>query len=121
MRWWLASTLGLVMALGGCSTATPSSSSTSTSPTHNRTNAKACSYVQLWAKDPMTFASYSALLASARSAGNVEIRNEGKSLSAAIPTRSAETLTDVLDEMVHSCIKLNLFKAPTVSTSTPGG
>ena len=122
MRWWLAAgTLGLAVFLGGCSTATQSSSSTSTSPSLNRTNAKACSYVQSWAKDPMTFELFSALAASAGSAKNPEIHNEGKGLSAAIPTHSAETIGNVLDEMVHTCIKLGLFKAPTVGAATQVG
>jgi hypothetical protein len=71
-------------------------------PSDNRTNAKACSYVQLWAKDPMTFELFSALAASAGSAKNPEIGN-------------------VLDEMVHTCIKLGLFNAPTVGTATQVG
>src|ERR1039458_5065448 len=99
MRWWLAvGALALAVLLGGCSKAAQSSSSTSTSPSHNRTNAKACSYVQLWAKDPMTFELFSALAASAGSAKNPEIHNEGDRLSAAIPTHSAETIGNVLDE-----------------------
>ncbi len=122
MRRWLAvGTLGLAVFLGGCSTATQSGSSTSTSPSHSRTNANACSYVQSWAKDPMTFELFSALAASAGSAKNPELHDEGKSLSAAIPSHSAETIGNVLDKMVHTCIELGLFKAPTVGSATQAG
>jgi hypothetical protein len=97
-----------------------SSSIDTTSPSHNRTNAKACSYVEAWAKDPMTFALYTALVASAGSAANPQIRNEGKNLGAAIPTHSAEMIGNVLDQMVHSCIKVDLFKAPAAGTARQG-
>jgi hypothetical protein len=66
----------------------------------------------------MTFALYSALAASAESAENPQIRNEAKGLSSAIPTHSAEMIGNVLDEMVHSCIKLSLFKATAVGAAT---
>jgi hypothetical protein len=64
----------------------------------------------------MTFTLYSALVAAAGSAEDPQIRNEGTGLSAAIPTHSAESIGNVLDEMVHSCIRLDLFKAPAVGT-----
>ena len=122
MRRWLAvGTLGLAVFLGGCSTATQSGSSTSTSPSHGRTNANACSYVQSWAKDPMTFELFSALAASAGSAKNPELHDEGNSLSAAIPSHSAETIGNVLDRMVHTCIELGLFKSPTVGSAAQAG
>ena len=67
-RWLVVGTVGVALLVGGCSTTTHPSSSASTSPSRNRTNAKACNYVQTWAKDPMTFTQYEALVAAAGSA-----------------------------------------------------
>jgi hypothetical protein len=58
-----------------------------------------CSYGP---KTLCSFELFSALAASAGSAKNPEIGN-------------------VLDEMVHTCIKLGLFNAPTVGTATQVG
>ena len=69
----------------------------------------------------MTFELFSALAGSAGSAKNPELHNEGNRLSAVIPTHSAETIGNVLDEMIHTCIKLGLFKVPTGGTATPVG
>ena len=113
MRWRLAlAVFAFSILASGCSTITHSSSSTTVPPSHNRAVAEACSYVQSWAKDPMTFELFSALAASAGSANNSNLHDEGKSLTAAIPTRSAEIIGNVLDKMVSTCIKLGLFKAP---------
>ena len=68
----------------------------------------------------MTFTLYSALVAAAESAQDAQIRNEGKGLSIAVPTHSAELIGNVLDEMVHSCIRLDLFKAPAIGTAAEG-
>jgi len=119
MRWRIATSVFVIASLAsGCSTATQSSPSTTTSPSHYEANAKACSYVQSWAKDPMTFEQFSALAESTLSGNSPDLQGEGRSLAASIPTHSAETIGNVLDEMVHTCIKLGLFKTPGV---TAGG
>ncbi len=68
----------------------------------------------------MTFTQYEALVAAAGSAEDPQIRSEGKGLSVAVPTHSAESIGNVLDEMVHSCIRLGLFKASTTGTVAEG-
>jgi hypothetical protein len=121
MGWRIAAGVFVIASLASaCSTSAQSSSSTTTSASHRRSEVEACVYVQSWAKDPMTFELFSALATTAESADNSNLHDEGRRLAASVPTHSAGTIGNVLDQMVHTCIKLGLFKAPTV-TAPQGG
>src|SRR6202034_3153150 len=93
--------LAVLALLGGCSTTSKGTSTTTKAP--GSLNATPCNYARAWHDDPSGFSEFALLARYARSAESAQLRAEGQQLASSVSSQDTAAISAAAGTVFATC------------------